>query len=260
LRLNSTALPAGVWDMSPPLPDDDPQWKTVNALWQDHYWGRNLDELLSHLTTLKDWYPDRVEPYLWLAQVHYLHARYHSRERSFHYEKAEAYAAQACRMEPRHSLAVKILAVTLLNSRDRQYIFQRYGDLIRSFAPLLFDEALPDMTDLYGWEDFKQLWDERSNIEKAKKAITLMEELALNNPDNVEAQTWASRVNYYAGEYYTSLDEHSIILEKGCNQVCRVVRLGLERVQEPVTGSSQGMVIGNGQNGVRKSFFKELAA
>lgn len=50
------------------------------------------------------------------------------------------------------------------------------------------------------------------------------------------------------------------MLKKSCNQVCRVVRWGYWRFQRPVTGSNLGNGKGNGQKGVRKLFFKELAA
>ncbi|MRR14812.1 hypothetical protein EG833_05170, partial [archaeon] len=74
---------AGVWDMDPPPVNDGPQWKKVNDLWADHYWGRNLDELISILMPLREKDPDRVETCLWLARVHHLHARYHGRARAY---------------------------------------------------------------------------------------------------------------------------------------------------------------------------------
>ena len=75
---------AGVWDMDPPLPNNDPQWEQVRALWTKHYDGDYLDELIAALAPLKEKNPERVEPYLWLARAHYLHARYHRKDRPAH--------------------------------------------------------------------------------------------------------------------------------------------------------------------------------
>ncbi len=211
LLILCTYMPAqaGVWDMDPPPVNDGPQWKKVNDLWADHYWGRNLDELISLLMPLKEKEPDRAETYLWLARVHHLHARYHSRARSYHYDKAEEFAVQACRMDPGNPLAVKMLIDVLFHCRDREYIFKKYGDLIRAMAPAPTGEALQDMTGTGGWDEFKQAWDSRSDVEIAKSAIPLMEKIALENPSSALARIWASRVNYYTGEYLTSIGEHS---------------------------------------------------
>jgi tetratricopeptide (TPR) repeat protein len=212
LALCMASLPAparaGVWDMNPPLPDNDPQWAKVGTLWEGHYGGRNLDELISTLNPLLEKYPDRIEPRLWLARAHHLHARYHRRDREYHYEKAEGYAAKACRLDPKNTLALRALVDTLFHSRDRDYIMANYGNLIRSCAPLPVGEALPDLDDLAGWNEFKALWAARGDLYKAQQAVLLVNNLAAANPGNTLVQIWAARANYYAGEWYTSLGEH----------------------------------------------------
>lgn len=209
---------AGAWDMDPPPMNDDPGWEKISALWADHYGGRGLDELITILTPIKEKNPDRVEPYLWLARVHYLHARYHRRDRAYHFEKSEAYAAQACRMERNNPLAVKILVEILIYSRDREYIFKNYESTIRSCSPIPTGEALPDMTGFDAWVDFKQLWEARGDIEKAKSAVLMIEKAAEERPSELLVQNWASRANYYVGEYYTCTGELSkakLFLKRG---------------------------------------------
>ncbi len=207
--LACTQVHCGVWDMDPPQVTGDPLWGQVTSLWADHYWGKNLDDLISVLNKLQKKDPDSIEPYLWLARVHHLHARYHSRERTYHYEKAEEYAAQACRMDPKNPLAVKALIDTLFHSKSRQYIMNKYSDLIRSCAPLPVGEALPDMKNIDGWDDFKEVWEARADIEKALEALSAVERMALDYASDPLVHTWASRVNYYIGEYYLSIDTYS---------------------------------------------------
>ncbi|HOI08170.1 MAG TPA: hypothetical protein PK213_13670 [Deltaproteobacteria bacterium] len=208
MLLLAADLRAGAWDMDPPVPDDDPRWERVSTLWADHHGGRNLDELISLLNPLRDRCPDRIEPYLWLSRVHHLHARYHRRDRVYHYEKAENYAAKACAMDTKNTLAVRALVDTLFHSRDRAYIHANYGDLIMSCAPLPVGEALPEMKDVEGWGVFKSLWEARADIEKAKQAADLAEAMARVNPTDALVQTWAARANYYVGEYYSACGEH----------------------------------------------------
>jgi len=196
------------WDIDPPLPNNDPQWEKVKSLYANHAGGKNLTELIAALTPLKNKYPDKVEPYLWLARVHYLHARYVRADRQAHFEKSENYAAQACRMDPKNPLAVRMLVETVGYSRDRAYIFNTYGALIRSFAPLPSMEALPPMKNYAEFDQFMQLWEARADLAKAIKAAAIMEKVAQAHPMDSLAQTWAARTVYYVGEYYTSTGEH----------------------------------------------------
>lgn len=204
-----TSVRAQIWDMDPPLPNSDPQWNKVKTLWANRSGGANLAELIAILDPLRDKYPDKVEPYLWLARVHYLHARYHRKNRDNHFEQSEKFAAQACKMDPDNPLALRILVDTLCYYRNRAYIFNSYGALIRSNAPLTTGEALPEMKSYPDWDAFRQLWAARADIEKAKTAAAMVEKMAQEHPAEGLAQIWAARTNYYIGEYYTSIGEHN---------------------------------------------------
>jgi tetratricopeptide (TPR) repeat protein len=199
-------LKAGVWDADPPpLPGNDPSWVKVKELWANHYGGRNLDELIAVLTPLRQAQPDKIEPLLWLSRVHYLHARYESSGRKENFEKSEQYAKQVLDRDPRNVLAIRFLVDTLVYSRDREYIFRKYGAAIRAASPLPMGEALPDMKDNPRWEAFQKLWSERTDIEHAKAAMEVMETIARESQGNGLAQLWLSRGYCYMGEYYDSI-------------------------------------------------------
>ena len=199
---------ARAWDIDPPLPGGDPQWEKVRDLYANHHGGKNLAELIAVLTPLKDKYPDKVETYLWLARVHYLQGRYERKGCEEHFEKAEKYAAQACRMDPKNAKAIRLLTDALVYNRDRSYIFHHYGSLIRSFAPLPDEEALPPMNNYAGWDAFMQQWAARADIAKGQHAVALVEKIAQEHPNDALALTWVARAAYCVGETYTSLDEH----------------------------------------------------
>jgi tetratricopeptide (TPR) repeat protein len=201
------------WDLQPPIPTyDSPRWEKVRVLWNKHYnEGDDLNDLIDTLKSLKEEYPAKIEPVLLLAQAHYLHARYKKNDRKEHFEKAEQYALQACKMDPKNLYAFFTLVETLCYNRDREYIFSKYGTLIKSYTPIKgTGEALPDMK-YPGWNAFKALWLARVDVEKGKAAAAMVEKIARENPADGLAQIWAARANYYVGEYYTGIDEH----EKG---------------------------------------------
>jgi len=202
------AARAQAWDNDPPLPGGDPQWEKVRILYANHYGGKNLAELIAVLTPLKDKYPNTVEPYLWLSRVHYLQARYEKKGSAENFEKAEKFAAQACQMAPKNPLAIRMLADALIYNRDHAYIFGHYGALFKSFSPLPCEEALPPMKNYAGWDAFMQQWAARADITKAQSAVSLMEKIAQEHPNDALAQTWAARAAYCVGEYYTSTGEH----------------------------------------------------
>jgi tetratricopeptide (TPR) repeat protein len=205
----STCVYGFSWDPQPPIPNyDPPRWQKVKTLWEKHYGGDNLGELIATLSSLKETYPSKIEPILLLAKAHYLHARYISQNRIEHFDKAEKYAYQACKMDPKNLYALTTLIETICYSRDHDYIFSKYGTLIRSYAPIKdTTDALPDMK-YPGWDTFKTLWLARIDIEKSKAAVAIAERMATENPTDGLAQTWASRANYYIGQYFTSIDEH----------------------------------------------------
>lgn len=209
ITILSTFLYAFSWDPPPPIPTDDPRWEKVRNLWNNHYGGDNLDELINTLFLLKGAYPSKIEPIILLAKAHYLHARYKKEDRREHFEKAEEYASKACKMDPKNLYALTTLIETICYSRDHDYIFGKYGPLIRSHAPIKDTaEALPDMQ-YPGWNSFKTLWLARLDVEKAKSAVAMVEKMSKEHPADGLAQTWASRANYYIGQYYTSINKHN---------------------------------------------------
>jgi tetratricopeptide (TPR) repeat protein len=199
---------AANWSMDIPIPNNDPQWEKVKALWANHYDAKNLDELIAALTPLKDKYPDRVEPALWLAEVNYMHGRKIREGREKYYAEAEKLSAQVAKQDPKNTLAIRILFDTLGYSRDREYIFKNYGALLKAAAPLPDAQAVPDMKPSPEWDAFKKIWDQRVDIEKAKAAVPLIEKIADSHPNDGLAQTWASYANYFCGEYYTGQNQH----------------------------------------------------
>lgn len=204
----SGAAPAFDWDLQPPIPDYDARnWEKVKVLWDSHYEGKNIDEMIVILKQLEDAHPGRFEPVFMLARAHYLHARYISKDRDGHFNDSERYALQACKIAPGNVYALAVLIETLCYSRSHDYIFNNYRALIMSYAPIASAEALKDMA-YDGWGKFKELWLDRADIEKAMTAAAMVEAMADNNPADGLAQTWAARANYYTGEYYTSTGEH----------------------------------------------------
>lgn len=195
-------------EMDMPLPSNDPGWEKVKTIWDTHWGGKNLPELIAAITPLKDKYPDRMEPYLWLARAHYLHARYLNSERVQHFDQSERFAAQACKLAPKDPVTILTLVDTLIHSRDRAYIFNRYETLIRSYAPLKDEDPLPPMTNYPEWNAIEALWDKSIDVQKAERAVPMFENVAKAHPRDALAQLWASYANYYVGECYTSLGEH----------------------------------------------------
>ena len=162
-----------VWDPTPPMPEGDAQWNKVRLLWQDHAKGKNLPEIIALLKAIKDKDPDKVEASVCLAKAHCLQAWYGS-ERRQNFEKAEIYAAQACKLDPLNRHAIHALCESLIMNRDRAYIFSRYGDYLKSVSPLKLENAelLPEMKRYAEWNTFLPLWQARLDLEKGKAAAT----------------------------------------------------------------------------------------
>jgi len=211
LALQSSALAyVYKWNAEPPMLTNDPEWDKVKSLWRNHAGGKNMDEIITILTSLKNKYPDKIEVYLCLAKAHNLHAWYFGKDKRAYFEKGEMYAAQACKMQPTNPYAIRTLIEALALNRDRNYIFSHYGQYLKSIAPLkdAYGELLPEMAQYPEWNAFLPLWQARLDMEKAKAAAVLAEKMAQAHPRDVMAQVWAARVYYYIGEVYTSLKEH----------------------------------------------------
>jgi len=198
-----------VWDPTPPMPEGDAQWNKVRLLWQDHAKGKNLPEIIALLNAIKDKDPDKVEASVCLAKAHCLQAWYGS-ERRQNFEKAEIYAAQACKLAPLNRHAIHALCESLIMNRDRAYIFSRYGDYLKSVSPLKLENAelLPEMKRYADWNTFLPLWQARLDLEKGKAAAELSEKMAQAHPGDVMAQIWAACADYYVGHAYTSMNKH----------------------------------------------------
>lgn len=220
---------ATAWEVGLPMPNGDPQWETVKSLWNKHWDGKNLDELIQAVTPLVSKYPDRIEPYLWLAKAHTLYAWHHRSVRTQHFKTAEQLMVKALKIDPGNVAAAKILLESLAFNPDRNYVWSQYGALVKSLAPLPIGEALPDLNSTPTWQDFMKLWQQRADLEKGKAAITMLDRFAAENPKDGLALTWASRGNYYMGEVYSSLGEHDTkampYYEKGLAYGKKAIRL-----------------------------------
>ncbi|MEN6474402.1 MAG: hypothetical protein ABFD81_10335 [Syntrophaceae bacterium] len=196
---------AGVWDMDLPYQGDNPQWVKVKDLWDGHWDGQGLDEIVNALNLLMEKQPDTVEPYLWLSKTYYLKARWNRKERQTNFRQAEIYAVKAREVDPGNIMVLKLIVDTLSFSGDTVYILARYGDWIRGGAPLPVAEALPLLPTSQKTKDFYCLWRQRSKIDKGLAAVELLKDMASSAPGDGLTQLWACRAYSYLGLYYTSL-------------------------------------------------------
>ena len=199
------------WQVGLPIPTYDPLWEKAKALWDKHWDGKNLEELIEVSTTLKDKYPDRIEPYLWLGKAHNLYGWHNRGKRKVHFKASEELMLKALKIDPNNVAAKKIFIEALAFTEDSNYVWSKYGNLIRSMGPLPIGEALVDLNSMPNWQDFMKLWKQRADLKKADEAIAMLERFAAENPKDGLAQLWAARANYYVGECYTSfgLEAHN---------------------------------------------------
>ena len=52
------------------IPDYDPMWKEFEIMWEKHWDGKNMDDILTLLHKLEKKYSDRIDPYLWLGKCY----------------------------------------------------------------------------------------------------------------------------------------------------------------------------------------------
>jgi len=195
---------AGVWDLDLPYQGDNPQWVRVKTLWDRHWDGQGLDDIVSEVSRLMEKEPDMVEPYLWLSKTYYLKARWNRKERQTNFRQAEIYAVKAHDVDPGNMTALKLIVDTMSFSGDTVYAMARYGDWIRGGAPFPVAEALPMLNASQKSKDFYRLWGQRAKIEKGLAAVELLKDMASSSPRDGLTQLWASRAHYYLGLYYTS--------------------------------------------------------
>ncbi|MCD6569789.1 MAG: hypothetical protein J7L53_03710 [Deltaproteobacteria bacterium] len=199
---------AGVWDIELPHPDYDPLWSKVTDLWENHWDGKNIDEIITALHELEKKYPDKVETYLWLGRAYYLKGQWKKKDRLDNYKKSEMYALKAHTIDETNITALKILVDTLPNYADKQYLMTHYGEWVKKVTPLPIGRALPELEPSDEWIKAMKNWDQRGDIEKGKAAVEIFKQIADKNPANGLAQIWASRSLYYLGEYHTSIGQH----------------------------------------------------
>jgi tetratricopeptide (TPR) repeat protein len=197
---------AGVWDMDVPIPNNDPGWATFKTLWDKHYNGKNIDQIITCLKGIEQKTPDNLEVNLWLSKVYCLKGK--RTNKNADYRLSEKYAVKAHEIDKNDLVAFKLLIDAIPNLYNYKEITAKYGQWIKSVAPLPSGEALPIMPNQPGWNKFYELWQERYDTEKAVSAVKLLEEMAAQNPGDGMVQVWACRGNYYLGEYWSSMDMH----------------------------------------------------
>jgi len=101
--------------------------------------ARTCPKIITLLNAIKDKHPDKAEAYVCLAKAYCLEAWYGS-DRRQNFEKAETYAAQACKLDPLNRYAIHTLCEALIMNRDRAYIFSHYGEYLKSVSPLKLEK------------------------------------------------------------------------------------------------------------------------
>ena len=195
-----------------PIPGYDPMWKEFEVMWEKHWDGRNIDDILSLLHRLEKKHSDRIDPYLWLGKCYYLKGLFDLSSRAKHNLVAEKYAVKAYEIDNNNFHAFFILLHALSSREDKEYIWSKYGDWIRKMAPLPKEKPLPDFPLSKEREEIDRLLKTNENIDKLSQAASIIEPLAERNPDDALVQMWACMINYYIGEYYHQKGLHR---EKG---------------------------------------------
>jgi hypothetical protein len=116
------AFPESAWDMNFPLPSGDPRWQEVKSLWDTHWDGKNINELLGVLNGLEKTGADPLATSLWLAQAYYLKARFQDSKRAENFKRAEYYAAKAVSLDDGSMTAIKLLITSVSSYADLDYI------------------------------------------------------------------------------------------------------------------------------------------
>ena len=200
----------GAWEMNFPLPDDDPLWQEVAVLWEDHWDGKNIDDMIAVLHRLEAARPDSAAVNLWLSQGYYLKARHQRKDRTGSLKQAESYAAKAVGLDSGNMTALKLLITAVSSYADLDYIQKTYAATWVEKLPAPVGRALPEL-DLPEFREALADWDLREDIEKGKQAVTVFEKIADDRPEDLLAQTWAARGNYYLGYYYISVDRKIVV-------------------------------------------------
>lgn len=206
------ALAEGAWDFVLPLPSNNPLWQKVKPLWDHHWDGKNIDDLIGVLHQIEAAQADKIEVNLWLSQAYYLKGRYGKKDRVDNFKKSEAYAARAVAIDDNNMTAMKLLITTVSSYADLAYIKKTYGPLFLKKLPVPVGRALPELDAIPEFKEALPAWDQREDVEKGKKAVAAFKRIADKNPDNLMAQNWVCRGNYYLGYYYLSRGDNDAAL------------------------------------------------
>ena len=138
-------------------------------------------------------------------------------------------AVAAHQIDKNNVYAFKMIVNVLPQIGDLDYSLKNYGDWIRSAAPLKSGHVIPPMTGNKEWEDALAMYDKRAGegfdeiSEAGLESIQRFNAIADKNPENILALSWACRVNYDIGQYYSSLNLH---YEKGMDYYKKAVFYG----------------------------------
>ncbi len=206
--LMAAPLQAWNWQIDPDIPGYDARWQQLAEMNASRVEGKNIDDMLALAHILEKDYPDKVDPYLWLARLYFIKAKFKKKNNLELYKKSEEYAVKAHQIDPDNVIAFKILIDTLPNIGDLEYSLSNHGAWIKQMAPLPSGYAVPLIKDSAEFNAALNLWNQRLDIEKGKQAVEKFNALADSNPDNPLALAWACRANYDIGQYLSSLGEH----------------------------------------------------
>ncbi len=201
------AYSQGAWDVEFPLPGDNPLWQEAKILWDHHWDGKNIDDLIDVLHRIEAARSDKMAVNLWLSQAYYLKSRYEKKNRLENSKRAESYAAKAVSLDGKNMTAMKLLITTVSSYADRDYIEKNYGPLFLRQLPVPVGRALPVLDTIPDFVTALQDWDKREDIDKGKKAVAVFRAIADENPGNLMAQLWVCRGDYYLGYYYLARGE-----------------------------------------------------
>lgn len=214
LLMCTTVQADWAWNTQPPIPDNDARWNQFKTMWTCHWDGENLDDMIGLAQSLETDYPNAIEPKLWLGKLHVLKGKYLKSKGLSDLKKAEAYAVSAHKLDRDNIIAFKILIDALPFIGDIDYAMANHGEWIKKEAPLKTDYVIPPMTGDALWEEAIALWKQRAGdhfdeiTPQGLESIKKFNALAEANPKSVTANSWACRVNYDIGQYYSSIDEH----------------------------------------------------
>ena len=208
------AQAAWVWDMVPAIPAYDDSWVVFKEKWAQRLDAKKIDEIIEFLETIEKKHPDKIEPKIFLGKAFFYKAQYKKKNNLDLYKKVEALALAAHEIDKESVYAFKILLDVLPYIGDLDYALKHHGEWIRAAAPLESGHVIPPMTGNAEWEAALALYDKRAGegfdaiSAEGLESVKRFNAIADKNPGDVYALSWACRVNYDIGQYYSSLGLH----------------------------------------------------